>query len=245
MGSLTRKIGRFRLRCSFPASQKAGRRMMQTPQFLHPLDPLLPSTSSAAQPVSPTGGARPSSGALAGFSMETQQQGEWCWAAVSVSVAKFYGTTSWSQCDLAAKELDLDCCGADGPVRGNGGCNRGWHLDTPLTRVGHFDRWNSSSEAFADVQAEINSSRTLCARIAWNGGGAHYVALGGWSIDSTGTEFVDAYDPYYGFSQTSYSDFLSSYQQPGDSWTDSYFTVASMSPLAGSPSPAANSPKSG
>jgi hypothetical protein len=217
---------------------------MRTPQFLHPLDPLAPSTATAAQPVSAMGGARPLWGALAGFSMEIQQHDNWCWAAVSVSVANFYGTTNWSQCDLAAKELNLDCCGADGPVQGNGGCNRDWHLDTPLSRVGHFDRMSSSSAAFALVCGEINLHRTLCARVAWNGGGAHYVALGGWSIDATGTEFVDVYDPYYDFSQIPYSKFVSSYQPVGNAWTHSYFTCATMPPVAGSPSPAPNSPTS-
>jgi hypothetical protein len=217
---------------------------MQTPQFLHPLDPLAPPASPASQPTSPTGGAGPSSGMLTSFSIETQAQDEWCWAAVSVSVAKFYGTTNWSQCTLAAGELILDCCGADGPIRGNGGCNNAWTLDGPLIRVGHYDRIDWSSEAFADVQAEINSGRALGARVAWNGGGAHFVALGGWSIDSAGTEFVDVYDPYYGFSQSPYGNFVSAYLSPGDSWTHSYFTIATMPPLAGSPSPAANSPKS-
>ena len=218
--------------------------MTQTPQFLYPLDPLAPSASSGAQSASPTGGAHPSSGALTGFSMEIQKQDCWCSAAVSVSVANLYGATNWNQCVLAAKELNLDCCGADGPVKGNGGCNRDWHLDTPLSRVGHFDRFNSSSAPFADIRGEINSGRTLCARIAWNGGGAHYVALGGWSIDLIGTEFVEVYDPYYGDSQLLYSKFLSFYRPVGNAWTHSYFTRATMSPIAGSPSPAPNSPTS-
>jgi hypothetical protein len=218
---------------------------MQTPQFLHPLDPLAsPTTSPAAQAASPTGGAPPSVGTLNSFTMETQKQDEWCWAAVSVSVAAFYGNKKWSQCSLAAGEMSLNCCGADGPKQGTGGCNNAWYLDTPLTRAGHFARINWSSQAFADLQSEINAGRPLGARIAWNGGGAHFVALGGWSTDSAGTEFVDVYDPYYGFAQTSYGNFLSAYQSPGDSWTHSYFTTASMAPLAGSPSAAANSPKS-
>jgi hypothetical protein len=218
---------------------------MQTPQFLHPLDslPALP-TAPLVQPLSPTGGAGPPFRTLIGFLIEAQLQDEWCWAAVSVMVAKYYGTTRWSQCALAADELGLDCCGADGPVKGNSGCDRPWFLDAPLARVGHFDRISWAAEAFASIQGEINASRPLCARIAWNGGSAHFVALTGWSVDSAGTEFVDAYDPYYGFSQMSYNDFLTAYQSPGDSWTHSYFTIASMSPVAGSPAPAANSPKS-
>jgi len=215
---------------------------MQTPQFLHPLDPLpTPSTSSGP---SPSGGSQPLSGTLGGFSMERQEQDKWCWAAVSVSVAHFYGTSGWSQCTLAADELHLDCCSADGPVRGNSGCNRAWYLDSPLSRVGHLARISWSFEGFPNVQNEINASQPFCARIAWNGGGAHFVAVGGWSIDPIGTEFVDIYDPYYGFIQTPHASFLSAYRSSGDSWTHSYFTVAVGSPAGGGPAPTSNSPKS-
>jgi hypothetical protein len=206
--------------------------------FLQPLQ-LLTSPMTAA---SPTGGVPSASRSLAGFSVQTQLQSQWCWAAVSTSVAVFFGSTGWSQCQVAADELNpLDCCGADAST----GCNIPWYLDTALQRVGHFGRMDASSEPFTVVQGEINGGRPLGCRIQWVGGGAHFVALGGWSSATDGTEYVDVYDPYYGFVQATYNSFVSSYRTSGDDWTHSYFVIAAPAvAAAGGAAPSANSPKS-
>jgi hypothetical protein len=214
---------------------------MAIPNFLQPLQPLTGGPVAAAAQTGAAGGAAAGSGSLAAFSMQTQSETEWCWAAVSTSVAVFFGSTTWTQCKVAATELTpLDCCGADAST----GCNKPWFLDTALTVVGHFDRIDASNSPFADVQTEINARRPLCCRIAWAGGGAHFLALGGWSTAPDGTDYVDVYDPYYGFTQVTYADFNSSYKTPGDTWTHSYFTRAAALALAGSAVPSATSQKS-
>lgn len=211
---------------------------MAIPNFLGPLQTLT-STLAAAPP---TGGAASASNSLSSFSMQTQLQQEWCWAAVSASVAIFFGSTTWTQCKVAAAELSpLDCCGQDA----SSGCNQAWYLDRALTRVGHFGRLDSSSSPFSDVQAEINGGRPLGCRIQWNGNsGAHFVALGGWSTAADGTEYVDVYDPYYGLVQKTYNDFVSSYRNAGDDWTHSYFTLATPGIASAGAAPIANSPLS-
>lgn len=212
---------------------------MPIPNFLQPLENLAPAmTLGAASPAGPMGGAPVAARSLTGFSMQTQSETEWCWAAVSTSVAVFFGSTSWTQCKVAAAELNpLDCCGADAST----GCNIPWYLDAPLSCVAHFHRMDASNAPFPNVQTEINGDRPLCCRIAWAGGGAHFVALGGWSTAADGSEYVDIYDPYYGFTQETYTDFDSSYRAAGDAWTHSYFT---LSGAAGGAAPSANSPKS-
>jgi hypothetical protein len=41
-----------------------------------------------------------------GFSMQRQQQTQWCWSAVSTSTSLFYRPGSgWSQCSLVNQEL--------------------------------------------------------------------------------------------------------------------------------------------
>jgi papain like cysteine protease AvrRpt2 len=209
------------------------------PTFLQPLQSLI--LPPAAASATATGGALPASGSLAGFSMQTQEETQWCWAAVSTSVAIYFGSTPWIQCQVASGELSpLDCCGVDRST----GCNIPWYLDTPLTRVGHFDRMDPASAPFLDIQTEINGKRPLCCRIAWAGGNAHFVALGGWSTAADGTEYVDIHDPYYGFAQKTYTDFVTAYRTSGDTWTHSYFTRSTAVALAGKPSPGAISPKS-
>jgi hypothetical protein len=179
---------------------------------------------SLVQPrAAPLGGA--GSGSLGGFSVQTQLQNQWCWAAVSTSVAVFFGSTQWTQCSVATTQFPgLACCGADA----SGGCNQPWYLDRALIQVGHFGSLTVPNAAYAVVMTEINGGRPLCCRIQWAGGGAHFVALGGWSQAPDGTDFVDVYDPYYGFVQTSYTDFCSSYRSPGDTWTHTYFTVSAV-----------------
>jgi hypothetical protein len=154
------------------------------------------------------------------FAMQHQQQTNWCWAAVSTSVALFYDPAStWTQCAVANGELNRnDCCGtgASGP------CNVYGFLDSSLTRVGHLDHMTSSSSTFAQAQTEIDGGRPLCARTAWSGGGAHFLAIIGYRLLD---EMLAVDDPWYGKSDVSYATFNSSYQGSG-SWTHSYFTRA-------------------
>jgi hypothetical protein len=183
--------------------------------------------------LSPLGGATANS--LSGFSVQTQQQSQWCWAAVSVGVAVYYGPTTWTQCSVASGQFaPLDCCGADG----SGGCNQPWYLDRALMQVGHFGHLIFSLVPFPAIKMEINADRPLCCRVQWVGGvGAHFVAVGGWSQDDNGTEFVEVHDPFYGFVQIGYNDFCSSYRSPGDAWTHTYFSVRTPSVAAAGGAP--------
>jgi len=203
--------------------------------FLQPFQNL-----NVGAPPSSLGGAAPASGTLTGFSIQAQQHTEWCWAAVTTSVAVFFGSVNWTQCKVAAGELNLNCCGSDGP----NGCNKPWYLDRPLARVGHLDRLLPQVIPMATVQQEILADRPIGCRIAWAQGSAHFVAIGGWSTDPDGTDYVDAYDPAHGLLvQKTYADFVSSYSMPGDSWTHTYFTLRSAG-AAGGALPGVISPKS-
>lgn len=154
------------------------------------------------------------------FSMQHQQQTNWCWAAVSTSVALFYDPAStWTQCAVANGELGrTDCCGtgASGP------CNVYGFLGSSLTRVGHLDHQTGSSQTFATVRTEIDAGRPLGVRTAWSGGGAHFLCIIGYRIFE---EMLAVDDPWYGKSDVDYDTFGSSYQGSG-SWTHSYFTQA-------------------
>ena len=124
----------------------------------------------------------------------------------------------------------LTCCPSSTAA---GGCNVPWYLDRALSRVGHFDHMTTSSEAFTIVRGEIGrGGRPMGARVAWASSGAHFTALAGWSVDASGTEYLDVEDPFYGPTTATYGSFTSNYRSPGDSWTHSYFT--NVAPAAGS-----------
>lgn len=189
---------------------------MALPDFLGPAIPL--KLAAAAFAGAAAGGAAAASQKLA-FSIQPQTQSNWCWAAVSTSVSHFYTTSStWTQCTVANAALPrTDCCSAPG------NCNQPWYLDVALQTTGNFKNMVSSSLAFADIQNEIGNDGPIGARVAWYGGGAHFMVVAGWLVGDTGTEYIDISDPIYLDSQIAYADFASSYQSGGD-WTHSYFT---------------------
>jgi hypothetical protein len=155
------------------------------------------------------------------FQMQAQQQTNWCWAAVSTSVALFYDPSStWTQCQVANGELGrTDCCGAGA----SGPCNVYGTLDTSLTRVGHFDHIASGAASFQSVDDEIDAGRPMGLRVAWSGGGAHFLAIIGYLEDAPNYVAVD--DPIYGKSDLTYDTLKTNYQGSG-SWTHTYYTKA-------------------
>jgi len=99
-----------------------------------------------------------------------------------------------------------------------------------LFRVGHFKKWVALRPATADeIIGETASERPLCARIAWYGGGAHLVVIGGYSAhDGAGAQApsisgVAIADPWWGRSDINFEDFPNGYAL-GGRWTDNYYT---------------------
>jgi Papain-like cysteine protease AvrRpt2 len=155
------------------------------------------------------------------FQMQHQQQTNWCWAAVSTSVALYYDPTSaWTQCTVANGELGRsDCCGAGGSTS----CNVYGTLNTALTRVGHLDHMDVAVASFQAVDDEIDAGRPLGIRVAWSGGGAHFLVVIGYFEGDTNYVAVD--DPIYGKSDLTYATLETAYQGSG-AWTHSYYTRA-------------------
>jgi hypothetical protein len=110
-----------------------------------------------------------------------------------------------------------DCCAG----AASAGCNVYGHLDRALTTVGHFGRMAEQVASFWDVGAEIEAERPLGVRVAWSGGGAHFLAIGGYR--ELPDQYLHVEDPWYGPSQVSYAALISGYQGKG-SWTHTYWT---------------------
>jgi hypothetical protein len=151
------------------------------------------------------------------FTMETQQQSNWCWAATSVSVARYYDPNmTWTECTLVNAELGRnDCCGAGGP----GPCNQPNVLDAPLRRVGHLNNMIGGTTSRDTLQNELRAGRPVCARTAWSGGGAHFVAITGFAPG----DLIEVDDPISGVSDVDYDVFTTAYLNSG-TWTHTYFT---------------------
>jgi hypothetical protein len=153
------------------------------------------------------------------FDMQHQTHSKWCWAATSTSVSHFYDPHSkWTQCKVANKiKGRSDCCGA-----GAGGpCNEGDSLSDALEVVGHLREQIGEPALFSDIAAAIADGHPYCARIAWSGGGAHFMALVGY--DGSEGRHLTIADPISGVSVYPYEEYEHAYRHTG-TWTDSYST---------------------
>ncbi len=168
------------------------------------------------------------------FQMQTQQEDNWCWAAVAVSVSHYYDlTSSWTQCSLANRALPpislvnpplprCDCC-TNGKSRD---CDRYFRLDTPLLITGNLNSMVVGPVPFNGVVGEISNDRPLACRMFWRGRGAHFVVLYGCAGAPYGPEasnWVRIQDPKFGFFRYRYGRFARNYLG-GGVWEHSYYT---------------------
>jgi Papain-like cysteine protease AvrRpt2 len=153
------------------------------------------------------------------FNMQAQTQSNWCWAATSTSVSRYYSAFSpWTQCKVASDELGQTCCTPPVP----GACNVPWYLDRALTRTNNFVSIQSGTVTWNTVKSELEKGLVVGTRIGWNGGGGHFMVLHG--VSSIGiTNYLHIDDPIYGKSVLTYQQFATNYQGSG-SWTHTYFT---------------------
>lgn len=152
--------------------------------------------------------------------MQRQQQDQWCWAAVTVSVATYYGVdTDLTQCRLVNAVFNLETCCNDG---GTDACNRPWYLDRALNWTRMLKRAVPGAPAELDeVRAEIDSGRPVGVHIHWRGGDAgHFIAIEGYREDE-GMFAIE--DSWSGTSDIDVRTLLSSYNGTGD-WTYTYYT---------------------
>ncbi len=145
--------------------------------------------------------------------MEFQLESNWCWSAVGTSVGNLLGTGSWTQCDTATGCLPgRNCCSSPRP------CNIYGYLDRSLTYTKSFSSYTSSMATLSEIQNEIDQGKPICTRVAWSGGGAHFMAITGYN----GRE-ITIQDPAYGTTTMRFDDYAAGYQT-GGYWSHTYYT---------------------
>ena len=148
--------------------------------------------------------------------MEHQTQSNWCWAANGTSVGNYYwGPGAYSQCGIAnACQGKETCC--DNPSE----CNQYGYLDKALKAAKSYDSMASGTAGFAELQQRIDQNQPVGTRVAWNGGGAHFMMVSGYN--NNGNK-ITIQDPWYGTSTILYSSYPASYHG-GGTWTHTYYT---------------------
>lgn len=143
------------------------------------------------------------------FPMEHQKETDWCWDAVAVSIEHFFDPHS----DLTQEAFAEKVLGQPS--------NEPWYLSEALNDLGKLNGSLQGPLSFAQIQEQLDQNLPVCARIAWDEGGAHFVVISGYDV-SGGTpkvhisdplltnsnvvtwdyeSFVLAYDPKYGYVQ--------------------------------------------
>lgn len=167
-------------------------------------------------------GADPNVTNVLSMTMQPQLQTNWCWSAVGTSVGLFFVTGAWTQCDTANGCLNLqgtDCCVTPGP------CNVYGYLNLALTYTKSFNTSFAGTVSAADIQAQIDQGFPVCVRVAWTGGGAHFLSITGYSYPNSDPTQVTIYleDSIYGNSTMLLADFPTNYHG-GGTWTHTYLT---------------------
>ncbi len=152
-----------------------------------------------------------------GFQIQTQKQTLWCWAAVAVSIDRYFSANStWTQCNLASAVFNNpNCCAQPAD------CNEAWYLQGALRTVGRLNGTLGRPLPYDEIDAQLAAYLPVCARIAWDGGGGHFVVIRGCRPSSSGELLVDVADPWYLDSTLTYEDFRDRYQHHGK-WKGTY-----------------------
>lgn len=118
------------------------------------------------------------------FDMEKQQHSKWCWAAVTASVARYYGQNQYTQCKLATWRFGgkaCDCCAE--PFQ-EGDCNKTSSTKDALAHVGNLASGTDDSLSWEQVKHEIDAGRPVGVAVKWNSTGSrHAVVITGYNDD--------------------------------------------------------------
>ena len=126
------------------------------------------------------------------FQLDEQHCGEWCWAAVSVAIGKFYhdGNCPQEQCRLVSGILPVgkDCCDQCDCTPGSlEACNQPQNLGFVLGQLGHTRDGNDGLPVmrFSEIQKEINNGHPIAVSIEWQEPAApgHAIVIYGYTDD--------------------------------------------------------------
>jgi hypothetical protein len=165
------------------------------------------------------------------FEMQKQNEHLWCWAAVAVSIHQFLDPASsivWTQENLATQVLrnEGQISGAIDCSLNPDLCNFPARLDDALSVVGNLaPPVEVGILSFTQLTQWIDRQLPVCARIVWYTGNAHFIALDGYRVFSSGAQQIHVQDPIYGPSYQFYEDLCQDYP-PGGSWQDTYTVKA-------------------
>ncbi|WP_231641344.1 papain-like cysteine protease family protein [Nocardia sp. NRRL S-836] len=164
--------------------------------------------------VQPVAAADVSAAGRLNFTMQAQQQTQWCWAAAGTSIAVYHGTsvTQTRFCQLAHDESGTSCRNSQGDL----GEVREAFADLGYSSPGNY---LSGTIGFSSVQSQINLQQPIETRILWSSGGGHMHAVYGYEVDSANRQWVDWADPWGSNTRYNRSTYSSYRSNSSFTWT--------------------------
>jgi len=153
------------------------------------------------------------------YAQERQQQDQWCWAAVAVSVSAFlHPPQQFGQCGVVQKVANLNgCCAAPSS------CNVTGSLRNALAFTGNLVQEPSGMVDLPFIQGQIrDAGRPVGIRIARDDNTAHVMAIVGFEGDGPSCQLTIE-DPFFGRDRISY-DTLRNHRYKNGRWSHTYFT---------------------
>ncbi len=148
-------------------------------------------------------------------SVPLQEQGQWCWAAITAGVAAWYdAASSWTQCRVVGATLGTECCATPECLD----CDQQWYLHEALAVVKHGAGYGDGALPAPALEKELRRRNPVGARIDWNDGTGHFVLITG--IDPVSHE-VTVEDPARGRLTMPYDALAHAYIDRG-SWSHHY-----------------------
>jgi polyglycine hydrolase-like protein/papain like cysteine protease AvrRpt2 len=157
--------------------------------------------------------------AIAGVNLKLEKplQSDWCWAAATVSVARYYDANSaWTQGQMVHAQAGRTGCSQLGNSKA---CNQTGVLDDALSRCGHLSAVVAEKASIQTLISQLSINDPVGIRIGWRGGGGHFILACG--AELPGIVLID--DPIHGRSAVNYDSLANDYRGSG-SWTHSYYT---------------------
>lgn len=164
---------------------------------------------------------------LSKFAIEQQAQNQWCWAAVSLSVFRYFNNQTFAtQCALVNSVFTPpeDCCQA-----GSGNdCDQSWDISEVLAQYGFLAAEVGGPLDFATLQQQIETAQApVVIRVQFDDGMTdHFMAIVGCAVDAQGNQIVYVADPSQAAGnscQYELAGFPENYR-PGCAWVNTYQT---------------------
>ena len=148
-----------------------------------------------------------------------QEQSNWCWAACTEMILRYYGKSGIQQCELANELFNQSECCLNPASRK---CNKPCDIEAVsnlYSRKCIHSEFVDKNVPFSKLQSELDADRPIEVFLSWkNKKTGHLVIIRGWRIDDK-EEFVHVNDPKDSESGASrimtYSELLNNYDGEG------------------------------